>query len=232
MEGEDPLVWIHRAEQYFLFYVTPNHHKVVVASFNLEGEVFQWFRWMNSLQTTPRWEDFTIALCKEFGPSEFEDSAESLLKLKQIGSLATYVSEYRRLANRTPGVSPGVLKSYFLGGLKPELRYDVKLLKPETIHDAIAIAVQLYAKLRHFRTNASESSSGTRIANPEEGAKHGWTPRELTSSIIWGGAAKIFGGVMVEFIMLTLRTYNGVTSLFVLHLGGSDVVLGVQWLST
>lgn len=31
-----------------------------------------------------RWEDFTKAFCREFEPSEFEDSAEALFKLRQI----------------------------------------------------------------------------------------------------------------------------------------------------
>lgn len=40
-----------------------------------------------------------------------------------------------------------MLKSCFLGGLKRELQYDVKLLRPSTMHDDISIAFQVDAKL-------------------------------------------------------------------------------------
>lgn len=52
-----------------------------------------------------------------------------------------------RLANRTSDLGPIILKSYFLGGLKRELKFDVKLLKHETMHDVIAITVQLDTKI-------------------------------------------------------------------------------------
>lgn len=48
-------------------------------------------------------------------------------------------------------ISPLLLRSCFLGGLKKELRYDVKLLKPANVHEAIAIAVQLDSKLTELK---------------------------------------------------------------------------------
>lgn len=44
-----------------------------------------------------------------------------------------------------------MLKSCFLGGLKRELKYDVKLLRPTTVHEAISIALQLDAKLNDLK---------------------------------------------------------------------------------
>ncbi|KAB2608149.1 hypothetical protein D8674_011317 [Pyrus ussuriensis x Pyrus communis] len=46
----------------------------------------------------------------------------------------------------------------FLGGLKKELKFDVKLLKPATVHDAIAIAVQLDAKFTEFKSTQGKPS--------------------------------------------------------------------------
>ncbi|XP_038704764.1 uncharacterized protein LOC120000718 [Tripterygium wilfordii] len=152
-EGDDPVVWIYRAEQYFNFYGTPEQQKVLVCSFNLENEVLQWFHWVDCIHTTPRWEDFTKFFCREYGPTEFDNSMEALFKLQQTGSLKDYVREFRRLATRTVGLSPEMLKNCFLGGLKDELRYDVKLWKPESVHDAIAIALQIDSKLNSNSRN-------------------------------------------------------------------------------
>ena len=111
----------------------------------------QWFRWRDCIHSTPTWAEFTTALCQEFGPSDFEDCTESLFKLKQTGTLKDYILEFRRLANRTTDVGPILLKSCFIGGLKRDLKYDVKLLKPTSVHDAIALAVQIDAKLMDLK---------------------------------------------------------------------------------
>ncbi|KAM1650728.1 hypothetical protein ACFX1R_004349 [Malus domestica] len=102
---------------------------------------------MNCLQTTPHWEEFTKAFCTEFGLFKFEDCAQSLFKLRHTGHLKDYISEFRRLANRTYDVGPILLKSCFLGGLKKELQFDVKILRLTTVHEAIVLAVQLDTKL-------------------------------------------------------------------------------------
>ncbi|CAL8997482.1 unnamed protein product [Prunus brigantina] len=136
-DGDDPLGWI--------FYV-PDAQKVKLASFHMEREALQWFQWLDCIHRYPRWEDFTKALCQEFGFSDLEDYAESLLKLKQTGSLRDYISEFRRLASSTRDMNPSILRSCFIGGLKKELRYDVKLLRPILVQDACALALQLNAK--------------------------------------------------------------------------------------
>ena len=157
VDGDDPLAWINKAEQCFSFYNTQALHRVLTASFHFDGKVLHWFKWRDCLRTTPTWEEFTRVLCLEFGPLEFEDTAETLFKLRH--TLKDYISEFRRLANRTPDIGPELLKSCFLGGLKRELKFDVKLLKPATVHDAIAIAVQLDAKLNEFKGSQAKSSS-------------------------------------------------------------------------
>lgn len=95
---------------------------------------------VGSMPYYPSWEEFTNILCQEFGPSEMEDSAESLVKLRQTGTLRDYVLEFRRLTNRTKDICPRLLHSCFIGGLKPELRHDVKLLKLKDVLEAAAYA--------------------------------------------------------------------------------------------
>lgn len=67
--------------------------------------------------------------------------------MRQTGTLKDYITEFRRLANHARDVGPVLLKSCFLGGLKRELIYDVKLLRPTIVHDVISIVVQVDSKL-------------------------------------------------------------------------------------
>ncbi|KAM1099121.1 hypothetical protein TB2_038155 [Malus domestica] len=161
--GEDPLAWIYKSEHFFTYYSIPELPKVLTVSFHLEGEALQWFRWQDCLQTTPRWGDFTHPFCKEFGPSEFKDSADALFKLKQSGTLKDYITEFRRLANRTHDLRPILLKSCFLGGLKRELKYDVKLLRPSDVHDAISTALQIDAKLCDLKNGYTKPFTQSRV---------------------------------------------------------------------
>ncbi|KAM2035040.1 hypothetical protein ACFX16_038184 [Malus domestica] len=118
-----------------------------MASFHMENEALQWFQWVNCVKNYPKWEDFTKIFCREFGSSDLMDCTENLVKLRQSGLLRNYIMEFRRLANRTVEMTPGLLKSYFIGGLKPEICHDVKILRPFDVHEAIAYSQQVDAKL-------------------------------------------------------------------------------------
>ncbi|CAN6677986.1 unnamed protein product [Malus baccata var. baccata] len=130
---------IYKAEQFFVYYGIPDSQRMVIASFHLEEEILQWYRWMDCSTTTPY-------------------STEAFFKLRQTGTLRDYIAELRKLANRTCDVGPLLLKSCFLGGLKQELKYVVKLLKPHSVHDAIAIAVQLETKFQELKGGITKSS--------------------------------------------------------------------------
>lgn len=56
------------------------------------------------------------------------------------------------MAYRTSDLGFILLKSCFLGGLKRELKFDMKLHKPANVHEAIIIAVQLDTKLAELKS--------------------------------------------------------------------------------
>lgn len=124
-----------------------------------------------ALQSTRKWLPslftLTVKPCIGFaGWTEFEDSAEALFKLRQIGTLKDYISEFWHLANCTTDLGPILLKSCFLGGLKRELKYDVKLLRPLNVHDAIAIAVQLDTKFTNLQSGCTKPNPIFRSPTP------------------------------------------------------------------
>ena len=121
---------------------------------------------MNCVHRLPNWDDFVRVFCKEFGPSEFEDFVEALVKLKQTGSLRDYIFDFHRLANRTKDISPVLLKSYFIGGLRKEIRHDVKLLRPVDVHDATALAQQVDAKLSDLKVGSFHVSKNVSLPTP------------------------------------------------------------------
>ena len=60
-----------------------------------------------------------------FSPTEYEDPTAALTKLRQISSVQEYQAEFQALANRTSGLNEAFMISYFVGGLKEDIRLDV-----------------------------------------------------------------------------------------------------------
>ena len=88
--GDDPTRWIYRVEQYFSLLNTFDFNKVPLASFHLEHEALQWFRWYIKADAEPNWTDFSQLLLQRFGPSAFDDFTGALTKIFQIGTMQEY----------------------------------------------------------------------------------------------------------------------------------------------
>ncbi|CAB4286472.1 unnamed protein product [Prunus armeniaca] len=182
-DGDDPIEWIYKAEQYFDYFSVPSEKKVKMVSFHLDSEALQWYQWEECASSLSKWEDFTRAFCREFGSHGFEDFAESLFKLRQTGPLKDYIAEFRRLATRICDLSPTFRLSCFVGGLKEELKHDVKLLRPATVHEAMNFAHEVDAKLQKLRYAHSAGNSKSRlpllpIQNDLVSAKNEVVPRK------------------------------------------------------
>jgi len=65
--------WIYKSNQFFAYYNTPEHQKVMMASYHMEGE--------NSGLFTD-WEAFVKAVHVRFGATSYDDPMESLIRLK------------------------------------------------------------------------------------------------------------------------------------------------------
>jgi hypothetical protein len=67
----------------------------------------------------------TQALLERFGPSGYDDPMEALSKLKQTIIVDDYNERFEALSNRVRGVDNHNRVSYFLGGLKDDIRLPI-----------------------------------------------------------------------------------------------------------
>ena len=56
--SDDPITWLHKGEQFFRAYGTPDHLKVPTASFYLEAAASQWYYRLEQNQGVPTWPQF------------------------------------------------------------------------------------------------------------------------------------------------------------------------------
>lgn len=142
--GEDPTEWFARVEQFFEFQKIAEVQKVSLASFHLEGEANQWWRWLSRTFKEDgkevTWAVFEEELGARFGPTEGEDFDEALSHIQQVGSLRDYQREFEKLGNRVHGWTQKAMVGTFMGGLKSEIAEGIRMFKPQTLKEAISLA--------------------------------------------------------------------------------------------
>lgn len=60
-----------------------------------------------------------------FGPSAFDDYIGELIRLQQTRSVADYKIQFETLLSKTKGIPRDQLVSYFISGLKEDIKYSV-----------------------------------------------------------------------------------------------------------
>lgn len=70
----------------------------------------------------------------------FDDKLEELLRLQQTSSIAHYLEQFEGLLNEVNHQSEESLISFFIDGLKPELRGELKVGRPPTLRQAFSKA--------------------------------------------------------------------------------------------
>ncbi|KAK0605877.1 hypothetical protein LWI29_031727 [Acer saccharum] len=105
--------------------------------------------------------DSFLYKAEQFDKSTFEDPAETLSHLKQIGYILSYQDEFERLSQLVDDLPEHYLISSFIAGLKDEIRYEVKIRKPRTLSLAFEIARLIEDKIK-----ASKPLPHLRTTNP------------------------------------------------------------------
>lgn len=120
--GEDPNQWIFNIQEYFDFHKTPEDQRLQIAGFCLEKVASEWYRWTKRNNLIYGWHDFLEKVQLRFGTRHFEDHQTELAKLTQKGIVAEFQAEFEKLMNKVTGIQESLLVSFFVGGLKPNLK--------------------------------------------------------------------------------------------------------------
>lgn len=151
-DGSNPLEWIFQADQFFTYYSIPPHQRLAHIAPYMVDDALGWFQWMHKNGVLSTWPEFTHALELRFGPSNFENHQQALFKLRQTTSVTTYQRDFERLCNRVVGLPHQAILDCFLSSIKPEIQYELAILKPGSISDAIGLAKLVESKLLATRT--------------------------------------------------------------------------------
>ncbi|MCI37413.1 hypothetical protein A2U01_0058637, partial [Trifolium medium] len=119
---------------------TPAASRLQIVSFHLDGRAATWFQWAMHNNLLSSWPTFLEGIHTRFGPTAYEDVEGELSKLSQTGSVAEFQAQFEDLMNKVTGISEPLLISFFITGLKRNLRRELQLHRPFTLTDAFAMA--------------------------------------------------------------------------------------------
>ena len=130
-------------EQFFEFQKIAEEEKVPLATYHLEGEAQLWYEILKEEKGEVTWLTLKEGLNSRYGPTEFDDFFGDLTRLKQVGSVREYQSQFGKLLSRVGKLNQSQQVACFIGGLKEGVRIDVQAMKPLSLPAAVGLA-QLY----------------------------------------------------------------------------------------
>jgi hypothetical protein len=159
-DGSNLTDWLFKIEAFFDFHTTPEVDRLQIVSFHLDGRAAGWFQWAMRNNLLPSWQIFKEAVRLRFGPTTYEDVEGDLSKLTQTGSVAEFQAQFEELMNKVTGISEPLLISFFITGLKRNLRRELQFHRPTTLMEAFAMAQAYEARLDDNPNNSKNLSRG------------------------------------------------------------------------
>lgn len=91
---------------------------------------------------------------ERFGESPFDNMLEELLRLQQTTTVSEYMARFEALMNEVDQTEETLI-NYFIGGLKTEIKKQLKVTRPISLRKALAMA-----KVYESNTNYKNKGSG------------------------------------------------------------------------
>ena len=150
----DPHGWVFRVEEFFDFHGTPEPLRLRIVSFHMEGPAVGWYQWMKANNLLSSWKAFLLSLKHRFGASLYEDHQGNLSKLTQTSTVAEFQSAFEDLMNKVTGISEPLLISFFITGLKSDIRRELLFSRPSTLMEAFALARAYETRCEEIKQSA------------------------------------------------------------------------------
>lgn len=154
--------WLFQITDMFEIKKTSLETRFKLLSGYLKGNALQWYitvRKQGRLEDIEYWDDFIILIRKAFERADEPLFLRRQLKqLRQERSLQDYIGTFRNISGQLDDASEMELISYFTEGLKEVTRAEVLGKCPETLNEAITIAVG-FDSARFEKPNTSRHNS-------------------------------------------------------------------------
>jgi hypothetical protein len=87
-DGIDVHVWLDKCSAYFHLYGIPSDFRVIAAALHMVDKAAHWFQSYKQSRGSYAWENFVIAMSREFELNTHHIKTMQLLSLRQTGSVS------------------------------------------------------------------------------------------------------------------------------------------------
>ncbi|XP_024017591.1 uncharacterized protein LOC112090471 [Morus notabilis] len=185
-DGENPDGWIFRAERYFSLNRLTDREKLDVAVVSLEGEALAWFQWEDRRWAVRDWTELKRKVLERFHSTQEGTLCEKFLSLHQETTVREYRRQFEMLAALLAEIPEQVLESAFVNGLKPEVRAEVRMMKPNGLGRIMEFTQRVEERnqlVRGPKTQMSSFNSWNRNISASQGLG-------LRSGLSYGGGSR------------------------------------------
>ncbi|GJR82202.1 reverse transcriptase [Tanacetum coccineum] len=183
-EGEEVVSWIYKVNKFFeMDNIVENKQKMRLVSMHLFGKALNWHRYfMSKFGAVMTWEVYQTHVRKRF-ESVFEDPVGELKNLRQTTRVQVYQESFEELFNKVD-VNDDFAVSLFIGGLREEIAYAVRMFKPTSLSNAFCLA-----KLQEANNSVNRGRSTTvqTISKNVISAPYNKGESHIGSAWAWGG---------------------------------------------
>ncbi|XP_069152850.1 uncharacterized protein [Solanum lycopersicum] len=139
--GHEPKVWIRKCERYFTQYRIGEEQRVEIGALYLNDAAEVLYQSVILSGGMLTWLEFKEELISGFGEIVIGDVVEEFNKLQYLGTIDEFLDKFEDLKAhmliRNPTLNEAHFLSSFVGALKEEIRFEVKMFKPTTLKEAI-----------------------------------------------------------------------------------------------
>lgn len=143
--GENPKLWKPLSEQYFSMFQTHDSYFVPMSTLHFTGPAAIWLQSVQKKIAALDWESFCTLLCTRFGRDRYQLLIRQFYALKQIGSVAEYIEQFKNLMNHLISYSNAIHPLYFLTrfveGICKDIHAVVMKQRPPDLDAACALAM-------------------------------------------------------------------------------------------
>jgi hypothetical protein len=203
-DGDNPRLWISRAEEYFDLYNVDPCVWIRVSHMHFTGSAARWWQSVERRLKGANWREFSTCLLERFGRDKHEHLIRQLFHIRQTTTIAVYIEQFFDIIDQLSAyetkTDPLFYTMRFIDGLKDTIKSSVLLHRPATLDSACALAQLQEEVMEPSRSDARKSfyARGSSIQQPlplprpppsdrlpTDGGKRPQTPRPHLGRINW-----------------------------------------------
>jgi hypothetical protein len=168
-EVDDVQGWLYRVNKFFeMDHIDDDGQKIQLVSMHVFGKALNWHKqFMQKFGEVMTWGVYQTHVKKRF-ESIFEDSMIELKNLKQTTTVHVYQDCFESLLTKVELPKKYTI-NLFIGGLKEEIAYAVRMFQPITLIDAFCLS-----KLQETNNSMSRNRSAPLLSNPRNNVNYGY----------------------------------------------------------